>query len=107
MMPISTKWTFPVLLENVITKFAVSKEDQDLYDNDSLVISVDAGEGPDTVDDLTEIKERNTLIVEISNKKSATKAQTPKKAITAPKTSMMSSLSKPKIGGLASKPMNR
>lgn len=76
-------------------------------DLDSLVISVDIGEGPDTVDDLTELKERNILIIEISNKKSATKVTTPKKVTVAPKTSMMSSLSKPKIGGLASKPIVR
>jgi hypothetical protein len=106
MMPVSTKWTNIQLFENLMTKFNISKEDQDQFDNDSLVISVDIGEGADTVDDLTEIKERNIVIVEINNKKSATKIPTPKKSLPA-KTSMMSSLSKPKIGGLPSKPMNR
>lgn len=60
------------------------------------MLSVDKGEGPDTIDDLTELEERQKLVIEISNKKSVAKAPSPKKTM----------LSKPKIGGLT-KPVVR
>jgi hypothetical protein len=105
MLSISKKWTNTQLIENIQDKFNVKSDDFDL---DSINLSIDKGEGADDVDDLTEIEEKQKLIIDIKQKESATKAKapSPKKAIPA-KPSMMSSLQKPKIGGLASKPIVR
>lgn len=99
----SKKWTHLQLIENVIDKFGASIDDFEL---DSINVSVDKGEGPEDVDDLTELEERQKLIIEVKKKEVAIKkAPTPKKVVA--KTGMMSSLQKPKIGGLASKPVVR
>ena len=107
MISVSKKWTNAQLIENIQDKFNFKIDD---FDVESVGLNVNKDEGPDCVDDLTELKDNHKLIIEITKKESAVvnvKTPTPKKVTVAAKTSMMSSLSKPKIGGLASKPIVR
>jgi hypothetical protein len=54
-------------------------------------VSIDKGEGAEDVDDLSEIEEKQKLIIDVKLKESAVKVVAEKKIIPA-KTSMMSSL---------------
>jgi len=80
----SKKWDNNQIIEDIADKFSleISK-----LDPDSLIINLDKGEGPNNVDDFSELKDGNKVIIEISEKKESAEKPVP----------MKTGMSKPKL----------